>query len=1159
VGRRHFRIVLAAVLLLGSLGATVGTLHAQGLTGQIAGTITDAGGGVMPGVTVTLTNAGTKASRDTVTGVDGQFVFPDLLAGTYDLKANLQGFKSYEQHGIVLSSTERVGLRAITLEVGGVTETVLVQAESVKVQTTTGERSGLITRQQIEDTGIKGRDFMGVLKVLPGVVDTSGRDAPGWGSVGGMTINGRNSFNFSYDGVTNKDTGSNSGNYSAPGLDSIGEIRVQTSNFQAEYGRSSGATITVVTKSGTRDWRGSAAFYKRSESLNANEWARNRQGLPKPIYRYDNTAYTIGGPVLIPGLDFNRNRDKLFFFWSQDLLPRTDPGALSLRTMPTALERQGDFSQTFDSQGRLINIRDPLASGACNVLTGGPACFPGNKIPANRIDSIGQAMLGLMPLPNATDPTGTRQYNYTYQTALERPRTDQVARIDWNVAKDTTFYSRVQFGYEAFKGGVYALLGSTGGWPQFPVSYEIPTFGVVNTLLHSFSSTTFSEFTFGMNHSHQRVGALTPAALTQNQRSTVLNNLPQFFPSANPLNLIPNVTFAGTNAPPNVPQIGVVNRFYFDASNDLYNVSGNVTKILGKHNVKTGLFMERTLRPATRASFFNGTFSFNGDNQNPFNTNYGFANALTGAVTQYTESNASPRANGQFTNIEFFVQDNWRVARRFTLDGGVRFYYVGPTMSKGQQVGNFDPSKWDASKAPQLYQPAIVNGVRVAQNPLTGETLNSVFIGRIVPNSGDVNNGMVVTNDKIWPSSGILPAPRIGFAWDLAGDGRTAVRGGFGVFYDRYQDDEILQGIEQPPLLDSRVTNYTTISALLGSPLTQTPQNVRSLADYKTPVVYNWSIGIQRALPFNLVGDVAYVGNAARNQIVSQELNGLAYGSTFLPRYFDATNGNQPLAADLIRPFRGFGTITERNFTGYGDYHAIQVSANRRSSARLTYGVSYTGSISKNLGGTIDPFIEDNVLRNYTLNGSRPHNLTVNYSYRIPDLGQKWNNLFAKAVFDNWQVSGISSILSGPHQGFTVTLTGISNVTGGVSAPGSRVDIVCDPNLPRGERTLLRQFNTDCIKAPSDANRIGNAKNDEYIAPGYINHDFSIFKNVPLKSRRTLQFRAELYNAFNSMQVSTVNTAATFDPTGKQTNAAFGQVTAARDSRRIQLAARFTF
>jgi Carboxypeptidase regulatory-like domain/TonB-dependent Receptor Plug Domain len=1159
VGRSFHRIVLAAALLA-ALCANVGSLNAQGLTGQIAGTITDSGGGVMPGVTVTLTNTGTKASREAITGADGQFVFPDLLAGTYDLRASLEGFKSYAQTGIVVSSTERVGLRAITLEVGGLTETISVQAESVKVQTTTGERSGLITRQQIEDTGIKGRDFMGVLKTLPGVIDTSGRDAPGWGSVGGMTINGRNSFNFSYDGVTNKDTGSNSGNYSAPGLDSIGEIRVQTSNFQAEYGRSSGATITVVTKSGTRDWHGSAAYYKRNEEFNANEWARNRQGLPKPIYRYDNTAYTIGGPVLIPGTNFNKNRDKLFFFWSQDLLPRTDPGGLNTRTMPTALERAGDFSQTFDSQGRQIFIRDPLAAGSCNVTTGlGGACFPGNIIPANRINAVGQAMLKLMPLPNASDPTGTRQYNYTYQTSLERPRTDQVARVDWNVAKDTTFYSRVQFGTEAYKGGVYTTLGSTGGWPQFPIDYEIPTFGIVNTLLHTFTSTTFSEFTFGMNHSHQSVNALTPNDLAQNQRSKVLNNLGQFFPSANPLNIIPNATFAGTNAPPNVPAIGIVDRFYFDASNDLYNGSANLTKVIGKHNLKTGIFIEHTLRPATRASFFNGTFSFNGDNANPFNTNYGYANALTGAVTQYTESIASPRANGRFTNVEFFAQDNWRLARRVTLDAGVRFYYIGPTLSKGQQVGNFDPSTWSASKAPQLYQPAIVNGVRVAQNPVTGETLNPVFIGRIVPNSGDVTNGMVITDERIWGSSGLLPAPRIGFAWDVAGDGKTAVRGGVGVFYDRYQDDEVLRGIEQPPLLESRTTNYTTIDALFSAPLTQTPQAVRSLATFKTPTVYNWSIGVQRSLPFNLVGDIAYVGNAARNQLVSRELNGLTYGSTFQPQYLDPTNGNQPLASDLIRPYRGYGSITQREFTGYGDYHAIQISANRRSSARLQYGVAYTGSTSRNLGGTIDPFVQDNGLRNYTLNGSRPHSLIVNYSYRFPNLGDRYQNLLTRALMDGWQVSGITSILSGPRQGFGITLTGVSNVTGGVGAPGGRVDMVCDPNLPRGERTLLRQFKTECVARPADPNRLGNAIGDEYIAPGYVNHDISIFKNVSLKSRRVLQFRAELYNALNSMQVSSVNTTATFDANGNQTNAAFGQVTAARDSRRIQLAVRFTF
>ncbi len=212
-----------------------------------------------------------------------------------------------------------------------------VQSEAVQVQTTTAARSGLITRDNIEDIALKGRDFAGMLKLLPGVIDTSAREAPGWGSMGGLSINGRGGgFNFSYDGVTNKDTGSNSGNYAAPALDSIAEVRVQTSNFQAEYGRSSGATITAITRSGSKDWRGSAAFYKRDDALNGNEFSRKQQcGLgvtaqcEPPLYTFDNTAWTLGGPVLIPGTGFNKGRNKLFFFFSQDILKRTDPGNLA--------------------------------------------------------------------------------------------------------------------------------------------------------------------------------------------------------------------------------------------------------------------------------------------------------------------------------------------------------------------------------------------------------------------------------------------------------------------------------------------------------------------------------------------------------------------------------------------------------------------------------------------------------------------------------------------------------------------------------------------------------------------------------------------------------------------------------------------------------------
>jgi Carboxypeptidase regulatory-like domain len=304
--------------MLSLLGGALASVQGQGLTGQISGTIVDSNGGVIPGVTVTITNAGTASTRDTVTGAEGTFVFPDLLAGTYDLKAGLAGFKTYEQKGIVLSSTDRLALRTITLDVGGLQETVTVTSEAALVQTSTGARSGLIERQQMEDIALKGRDFAGYLKLLPGVIDTRNREAPGWENMNNLSINGRTSFNFSYDGVTNKDTGQNGANYAAPGLDSIAEIKVQTSNFQAEYGRSSGATINVITRSGSRDFHGSAAYCKRDQSLNGNEFLRRQQcnsgqtgQCDPPLYTFDNTAWTLGGPVLVPGVDFNRARRKL--------------------------------------------------------------------------------------------------------------------------------------------------------------------------------------------------------------------------------------------------------------------------------------------------------------------------------------------------------------------------------------------------------------------------------------------------------------------------------------------------------------------------------------------------------------------------------------------------------------------------------------------------------------------------------------------------------------------------------------------------------------------------------------------------------------------------------------------------------------------------------
>jgi hypothetical protein len=1180
VRHRLVRVVLTVTMLLG--GALSASVLAQGLTGQISGTVTDSGGGVMPGATVSIKNAGTNQVRESVTGADGAFTFPDLLAGTYDITVSVQGFKTYEQKAIVLGATERVALRQIALEVGQLQETVTVTSEASLVQTTNAARSALVDREKIDDIAMKGRDFAGYLKLLPGVVDTSAREAPGWNSMGGLSINGRSGgFNFSYDGVTNKDTGSNSGNYAAPALDSIAEVRVQTSNFQAEYGRSSGATITVITRSGSKDFHGSAAYYKRDDGWNGNEFNRRRQcsqGVASqckpPAYDFDNGAWTLGGPVLVPGTEFNRSRNKLFFFFSQDVLARTDPGGLNERRMPTELERRGDFSQTVDNNLRPVFIRDPLLSGNCNVTTGGPACFPGAVIPTNRINPTAQALLNLFPLPNAT-PTATNQNNYTFQTVQDWPRNDQVLRMDWNVAQNTTMYGRVQWGYEKRAGGV-SFLGSTGaGWPQQPSKYEIDTVSYVNTLLHTFNPTLFAEVTVGVNWSHQYTSALDDAARLANDRTVVLPALRQYFPSANPDNLMPQASFNGGPGG-NIASFNVEPRWPFFGFNELWNFSGNVTKIKGTHNIKAGLFVEHTTRPAQRSSTFNGSLTFNSDGSNPLNTNVGFANALLGVVTQYQEADAHPDAHGQFMNTEFYVQDNWRVKSNFTIDAGIRFYYLTPTQSEGDQVAAFGPNAWQASQAPLLYTPVSTPQGRQAQNPVTGQIFPLVYLGRLVPGTGDFVNGMEVFDGTPQTENPFKLAPRIGFAWDVTGDGRTSVRGGAGVFYDRYSDDNVLDLVELPPLLNTYTTNYTTLPELLSTPLTTTTSAVRFIDQFDPPVVYNWSMGVQRDIGWNFVGDAAYVGNAARDQRVDVPINGRPYGYTYQPSSLDTTNviGGvmQPLPDDFLRPYRGYANITRRTYDGYGDYHSLQFALNRRRSADgLSFGVSYTRELSNKVLSGIDPFVTDNHARNYRWvtgnDGSREHILNINYAYEVPNLSNKWDNIVVKALADNWQVSGITSILSGTRQGFsygyTAVPTGVLTGQGSINGGGSRVNMLCDPNLPRGERTFERQFKTECIGPPTDQFRLGDSSNDEYIGPGFMNWDISFFKHVPMGGNRRLQFRIELYNAFNTdqWQQTSIDTSATFNYlTGAQTDTQFGSLTGnTLSARRIQLGARFTF
>jgi len=573
---------------------------------------------------------------------------------------------------------------------------------------------------------------------------------------------------------------------------------------------------------------------------------------------------------------------------------------------------------------------------------------------------------------------------------------------------------------------------------------------------------------------------------------------------------------------------------------------------------------------------FNGNYNFDGNASNPFDANLGFANALLGSINSYTESTAKPYAEGRFNQTEMFVQDNWRILPNLTLDYGSRFYYIGPTYVAGQDVSYWDDGEWTQPAAPLLFQPICPNNaatcsgaVRQARNPLTGEIVNNTYIDKLVPNSGNFYNGMVVTKETAYEGKGLLPAPRVGFAWDVFGNGTTSVRGGWGIFFDRYQDDIILSLVEQPPLMDTRTTSFTTIPQLQNSQLIQSPRSVFAFAPFEVPTVYNWSIGVQRSLPWNLIADVAYVGNAGRNQPVTVQINDLPYGTQLQPQNADPTNGGQPIAANYLRPYRGYGQVQVRDWTGYNDYHSIQVSLNRRFSQGFAFGVAYTGQHRQNLT-LFDPFLNeaDNRERNYNYstnggNQSRPHSLVINYNWEIPRMAEGTNAII-RGILDGWQVSGVTVLQNQQRNGFTYTFTGAP--TNDLSGNGyaRRVSLVCDPNLPRSERTFDRQFRTECVRpggGPDDPYYMGTSTNDEYDPPGYINHDITLFKNFRM-GPRNLQFRVEMYNPFNTTQYQDVDTAATFDyATGVMNDTNFGRVTGVRPStnRVIQLGVRFTF
>jgi carboxypeptidase family protein len=1164
VSRRRFISVLGALVL------STSAARGQSVSGSIAGTVVDQTRQVLPGATVTLVNEETADRRLTTSNEIGAFVFPAVKPGTYTIRIELTGFSTVERTHTVLPANEQLSIGAVQLNVGGLAETVTLTAQGSIVQTASSDRSALITSNQIENVADRGRDVVSLLRILPGVAYSTPTDAPG-ANFGTTTpnINGnRATWNtMTVDGVVGNDMGSPQVFSSSINFDAIGEVQVELNNYRAEYGRNGGPVVNIVTKSGTKSYKGSAYWYKRNEALNANDFFNNRNGIAKPIYRYDTAGATIGGPVPIPKAP--SSRDKLFFFYSFDGLKSLNPRPLQQVSVPTAAERAGDFSQSLDQNGRLIVIRDPL--------TGQP--FPGNVIPAARINRNGQALLGVFPLPNALDRDVTKgAYNYNFQESLDVPKRQNVVRLDYHPSAKDAFYGRISTWYGDNQG--YNVAAGGSAWGLVKLHYLFTDDGGVFNWTRVVNHAVVNEASVAIRHSTENGPPLSDSELARIQRAPVGFSLGQLVPSINPLGIIPQVAFG--SAIPNVANITYDGRTPLTGDDKLISVNDTLTMARGKHTLKLGAYVEHARNEEGPTATFAGKFDFSRDTNNALDSGSPYANALLGQFTNYTESTTRPGGGGLANVVEGFVQDTFRPTQKLTLDYGVRLAWYTHWVHESGGASAFSLERYDASKAPRLYYPALLNGVRVGRDPVTGATVPAVLIGAFVPNTGDPDNGIVVATDASYPAGfqtrpPVLPEPRVGFAYDLNGDGKSALRGSFGIFHNTRMSGNVnWQATRNPPLQLNPQIVYGAMDTLLQSAGYNFPSDAQGFEkDTHTPTLYSYSMGVQRDIGWGTVVDVAYVGSQSRNLLQTRNLNLVPYGARFAAANQDPTRPGSPLPDNFFRPYPGYANVWFFENVGTADYNALQVQANRRFARGFQFGVAYTYSRSRDFTSNNETgtganmqvaTYQDPATWNYGLSSyDQPHVAVINYTWDLPKASAVWDNALTRALLDNWQVSGLSTFASGTPVNVTFTTTDGADITGGgdttraTGATGNVPIVNGDPTLPSDQRGLLAWFNTAAFARPARGNA-GNSPKDVVRGPGINNWDMTLFKNIPLASgRRRLQLRWEIYNVFNHTQFATVDSAARFDPQGTQVNARFGQVITTRAPRIMQVAIRVMF
>ena len=1215
-----FAGIVAALFLL-ALSAP-----AQITTGTVTGRVLDPSGAVVPNAHVAMISEarGTKTAPVNTNG-NGDYVFPDVAADTYTVEVTVPAFKTTRETGIVVTGGDRVGVPPITLQVGGTTETVTVTAEATLVQTQSGERSFAIDTAAIESLPVTHGNFTSVVAFTPGVDGTSRLGSP------------QDQQNIMMDGISAMDTGNN-GQMLNMNIESIGEVKVITQGYQAEYGRSSGLQITAVTKNGTNSIHGSGYGIFTNTEWNSRSWVNQKNG-DIPVFSHQNTyGYTVGGPVVIPKVYNGRN--KLFFFYAHEFRPSNvivnGGNPITLR-VPSALERAGDFSQSRDQNGNLL-------TSIIDNQTGKP--YPGSVIPGSRLYAPGVAVLNQYPLPTQAQAPGTN-YNYQAQPAQYNQLLQQPAiRIDYNLTSRMRFSGK----YSGQRQRPVSQPGTLPGFNDVYTPYPYIT-NYAFTADWTISPTTVLEVTYGSIKNQLAGGGSggllnTPAS----NRLNTLGSFPELYPNAGVLN--PSYyayTVMQTEKPPfwdgksiNLPpsfgwgsKIGAapLNLQFpgFLNVNHTQDGAASLTKIAGRHTLKAGAYLNHSYKAQNVGAggianlSFQGYVDFGDNSNNTLDSGFGYANAALGVFNQYLQASKIIEGSMLYNQLEFFVQDNWKVTNRLTLDYGMRFVHQTPQYDQFQQESNFFPEQWKAANAEVLYVAGCSNGaavcsgnIRNAKDPRTGAIITAagaantqVLIGTPIPGVGDPLNGIkqagngIADTNYTWPA--VVYAPRVGFAYDVTGKSNLVIRGGGGLFYDRPDGNTVFSTPGNPPIATAQDLRTGQLQSL-GNGLSPSPVPAMVTFQYnaKVPSSVQWQIGVQKSLPFQMVGDVSYVGNHAYNRMGSlqggtqQLINQVDIGSAYLAQNQDPTlgaptyPGQSAYTTNLLRPYKGLGTIGQNTTQFYDTYHSIQVSLTRRFSHGFSFGANYTYGISlKGNTGLVQRYVHaaDGTISlrpdeqayedlNSTLD-RRPHYLKVNSTWSPS--GFTGSGGFLHQLTKDWQVSGILTATSGTAYdvGYTYqTAGGNVNITGspdfgGKPILGSNLGSGCSDNQ-------FGQFSAAAVTGPT-YNSLG-MESGRNILRGCPNRnvDTSVVRRLrfwKFTEARRFEFRADIFNTLNAAIINARNSTATFNnPTGMTLtnnqynadgsivsgkslpkNAGFGAATGAQAMRSIQLELRIGF